>query len=164
MKFLVKLVIGLFLLATQAQADLKDERIDVVLWLEGCAALTQTGSYGTVMDTNCSGNAMKYCELRPEAEILPCFDTLSTYWDTQTRQILETLPDDPDLTGFRKRSFERRKARVTSPDFRPDCVGSGVKKDEAKNAEICAMVRSAISWSEVRDLVRLVEMNERSKP
>lgn len=164
MKFMFKSVFLVSLVATQTQADPAMDTIDAVKWVQGCAALTQANGSADLVDSRCMANAVEYCEVRPRVEIPPCFDKLIDYWDKEARQIVETLPDGQNLTGFAKRRFESTKTRLTSSSYSPDCSHLDSLQDGAQKTELCSLFGSGSKWIELRSLERLAKKNERSEP
>lgn len=161
MKLMLQSVIVVFLAASSGHADVKPGTIDAVAWVRGCAALTQTNAYADAMDSKCMATAVDFCELRPRAEISPCYDALIEYWDGESQQIIEALPDGQNLTGFAKSTVERMRARLTPPDYVPECTNLQGPQVGAKKIEICTLFQSAAKWIELRGLDRLANKNGR---
>ncbi|NOD61803.1 MULTISPECIES: hypothetical protein [unclassified Ruegeria] len=124
-------------------------------WFDGCAQL----SNNTVMsipkmalDMDCVAWALDYCTNKQENSYQDiCHETLIDHIHLRSAEISEELPENPNLKGFKRSSYE--KARQRAADV------SQSKCDAEMSENECKLLDATLRWLDLRIAERLLEGN-----
>lgn len=136
---------GLF--AVEAAAHELLHEIDVVAWLDGCAALTQPNG-GISMDSECVVVALKYCPFgRPGHHREECYGFLAQAFEDRSVALAESLSSASTKDLRLQRKLDELKRDPTSFDRSVACP-------EEFSVEQCTSLKAGFNWMNIRSLQR----------